>query len=64
MKNKMSSVMDQKILYQGIVAALVVTQLVSLTHNAGLFNSYEKTSVILLGFILACANMSISLKQN
>ena len=64
MRYKMSFVFDQKILYQGIISALLVTQLVSLTHNAGLFNSYEKTSVILLGFIIACANMSIPFKQN
>jgi len=59
MKFRMAGDYKSAVLYQGTIASFIAVLCVALTHNAGLFNTGEKASVILLGFIISGALLSI-----
>jgi hypothetical protein len=59
MKVRMKNSYKSTVLYQGIIGAFIASLLVGVTHNNGIFNG-EKTAIILLGFIVSGASLSIS----
>jgi hypothetical protein len=45
--------------YHGLIGSFITVLMVGLTHNAGIFNSGEKTAILMLGLIIIGSNLRI-----